>query len=110
MGVEENTSTAKVGSVARRRFNPKLRFILGAIVGFGLGIALIVISGEFPNPIIADAVASSLTFIGIGLAVLGYVELRRGNESILSDFFFGFGAGLIIVSFLGAGNGTLTLM
>jgi len=84
--------------------------VFGAVSGLALaGIALIIFSGTTIPPLLSDGIFSGLTFAGIGLAVYGYYVNTKSRSTTLTDFLLGFGIGLILVAFLGAGNGTLSL-
>jgi len=110
LGLEKGASVPSMSNSAGLWVNRQLRFVLGVIVGFVLGIVLIALSNVVSQPLVSDATASSLTFVGIGLGIVGYIHHRRGSQSLFADFFFGFGVGIVVVSFLGAGNGTLSFM
>ena len=98
-------------TAARSGLNQQTRFIIGTILGFAVsGSALFVFSTILAGSLISDAVLSGFTFLGIGLSVLGYLEHRKGSTSLLSDLVFGFGMGIVVVSFIGAGYGSIALV
>lgn len=86
------------------------RFVIGAAIGLILaGILLALFATIYSTSSIADAVLSGMTFLGIGLSVIGYLIQRRSTISPAMDFIFGFGIGVVIVSFFGTISGTLTV-
>lgn len=91
-------------------FSRQNRFVIGAAIGLILaGILLALFATIYSTSSIADTVLSGMTFLGIGLSVIGYFAQRRKIISPAMDFIFGFGIGVVIVSFFGTVSGTLTV-
>ncbi len=87
------------------------RFMLGLVLGFALGSALVVIfSGSFQPSWLASGILSSMTYGGFALILFGYFYKRNGDKTFIKDFLLGTGIGLILVWFVAAGNGTLSLV
>ena len=86
------------------------RFVFGLVLGFIVGAILVLVFSGISSPAwIGSVVLSSMTFSGFALILFGYFYKRKGVKTFSSDFLLGFGIGLILVWFVGAGNGTLTL-
>ncbi|MHB8567687.1 MAG: hypothetical protein ACYC7D_01170 [Nitrososphaerales archaeon] len=90
--------------------NRQLRFVIGAAIGLIIaGFALAVFATIYSQSPVATTILSGMTFLGIGLAVGGYLLDREGYTSSWFDFIFGFGVGVMLVSFFGTMSGTLTV-
>ena len=86
------------------------RFVLGLVLGFIAGAILVLVFSGITSPAwIGSYVLSSMTFSGFALILFGYFYKRKGVKTFAADFLLAFGIGLILVWFVGAGNGTLTL-
>ena len=85
--------------------NGKSSFILGAVAGL-ITASLVYFAFLFVIPsALSDAIVSGVTLIGIGSAIGGFYVQWRGDHSTTSYLVLGFGAGIVIVAFLGAGAG-----
>jgi hypothetical protein len=86
------------------------RFIFGLMLGVSAGTGcLLIFSGSFEPSWIGSAVLSAMTYTGIALILFGYFYKRGETRNFVADFFLALGIGIILVWFVGAGNGTLTL-
>jgi len=86
------------------------RFVFGLVLGFIAGAILVLVFSGITSPAwIGSDVLSSMTFSGFALILFGYFYKRKGVKTFAADFLLAFGIGLILVWFVGAGNGTLTL-
>jgi peptidoglycan/LPS O-acetylase OafA/YrhL len=85
------------------------RFILGLIIGSTIGgILVLSFSGNLLAAWIESIILSFVTYGGIALIIFGYLYKKNGQKTFVSDFALGVGIGLIVVWFVGAGNGTIT--
>ena len=86
------------------------RFIFGLVIGALLGTTfLLVFSGNFQPPWIGSAALSAMTYLGFALVLFGYFYKRGKTKNFAADFLLALGIGILLVWFVGAGNGTLTL-
>lgn len=88
------------------------RFILGLITGVTIGAILILIfSGinvsQSDQLSLASVVLSGMTYSGFALVLFGYLYKRGGAKNFMADFLLGVGIGIILVWFVGAGNGSI---
>ncbi len=90
--------------------NRRLRFIVGVVLGFVVaGFVQLIFSFDTLSSLpVGSMLAGSMTILGLILAGSGYVAHERNDNSIVSDLLLGFGIGLILVAFIGAGNGSLS--
>jgi hypothetical protein len=85
------------------------RFILGLIVGVSLGsVVIFVFSGSIMSSLVESIFLSFVTYGGFALILGGYFYKKNGQKTFASDFALGMGIGMIMVWFVGAGNGTIT--
>ncbi|MGI0091221.1 MAG: hypothetical protein ACREBS_05890 [Nitrososphaerales archaeon] len=97
----------RASSIVRNR---PYRFILGLLLGFVFGaILVLVFSSSIAPSWIGDIILSSMTYGSFALVLFGYFYKKDGRKTFAADFLFGLGVGLILVWFVGAGNGTLTM-
>ncbi len=86
------------------------RFIFGIVLGVSVGsAALIIFSGNLEPSWVGNVVLSTMTYLGFALILFGYFYKRGETKNFTADFFLALGIGIILVWFVGAGNGTLTL-
>lgn len=90
--------------------NRRLRFIVGVVLGLVVAgvIQLIFSFGPLSSLPVGSLLAGSMTILGLIFAGAGYVAHVRNDNSITSDLLLGFGIGLVLVAFIGAGNGSLS--
>ena len=78
------------------------------MLGAFIGSLLIIVFSAFNPQWIGDTVLSSMTYFGFGVTLFGWFYKRNGEKNFTADFLLGLGIGLLVVWFVGAGNGTLT--
>jgi VIT1/CCC1 family predicted Fe2+/Mn2+ transporter len=83
----------------------KSSFLWGAVLGFVVAAAVYyVFYFVVPSPV-SNLLVSGVTLVGIGLAIGGYYTQWKGDRSPSTYFLLGFGAGIIVVAFVGVGSG-----
>lgn len=80
-------------------------FLVGASLGLLLSAVVYYVFSFVVTSPISDIVVSGTTLLGIGFSAGGYFFHWRGDNSMATFFVTGFGAGIILVAFLGAGAG-----
>lgn len=108
--LEESTlkvmiKTASVALVERRVY----RFIIGLALGVSFGVICLLVFSSYNPSWIGSAVLSVMTYLGLALILFGYFYKRGETKRFAADFTLALGIGIILVWFVGAGNGTLTL-
>jgi hypothetical protein len=97
--------TASVALVQRRAY----RFVLGIVLGVASGATLVLVFSSASIPgWLGDGVLSAMTYAGFALILFGYFYRRGKTRNFASDFTLAIGIGIILVWFIGAGNGTIT--
>ena len=81
-------------------------FLLGSAIGLAAASAIYYVFTFAVSFAYSNLVISGITLPGIGLAVGGYYMHWKGDNSPGSYFILGLGVGIVIVAFIGAGNGT----
>jgi hypothetical protein len=94
-----------------KKTSAQTRFIIGMVLGLAIAGAYLAIFSvtAFALSPLAPFALSGFAVFGIVLSIVGYLDHRKGKETLLSDFFFGLGMGIVIVSFLNAGYGSMAL-
>lgn len=80
-------------------------FLMGVVIG--LVVASLVYSVflfAIPSAL-SDAIVSGTTLVGIGCALGGYFVQWRGDRSASTYLILGFGIGVVVIGFVGAGAG-----
>jgi hypothetical protein len=81
-------------------------FLLGTVLGLGVSGVVYYLFGFVVDSAASYAIISGVTLLGFGLAIGGYLVYWRGDRSFTTYFLTGLGIGILIVAFIGAGNGT----
>jgi hypothetical protein len=77
-------------------------------IGVVIGAILVSIFSAFDPTWVGDAILSGMTYGGFAFIIFGFLYKKNGAKNFIADFFLGVGIGLILVWFIGAGNGTIT--
>jgi hypothetical protein len=90
--------------------NGKSTFLLGTGIGIGVAAVIFFLFVYILLYPFSNLVLSGVTFLGIGLAAGGYFSHWKGDRSFTTFFILGLGIGITLVSFIGAGYGSIFLV
>jgi hypothetical protein len=90
--------------------NGKNTFLFGTGAGIAIAAVIYFVFNFVLLYTVSEIVLSGLTFLGIGLAAGGYFSHWKGDRSFTTFFVLGLGIGIVLVSFIGAGYGSIYLV
>jgi hypothetical protein len=90
--------------------NAKNTFVLGVLLGIAISGAFYFLFSFIVLYAFSDLVLSGVTLLGIGFAGGGYFAHWKGDRSFTTYFVLGLGVGIVLVSFIGAGYGSIYLV
>lgn len=80
-------------------------FLVGSAIGLAISSVIYYYFTFAVRYAFANLVISGITLIGLGAAIGGYYTVWKGDHSPSTYFILGFGAGVVVVAFIGAGSG-----
>lgn len=83
----------------------KSSFLIGSVAGLVLAGAIYYVFTFVVFYAYGNLMLSGITLFGFGSAIGGYYTVWKGDKSPLTYFILGFGAGVVVVAFIGAGSG-----
>jgi hypothetical protein len=105
----EGSAVLAISTTTRKILtNRAYRFILSLGVGAAIGASLLATFSTFSPSWLGSIVLSGMTYSGFAFILFGFFYKKNGVQNFTGDFLLGLGVGLIVVWFIGAGNGTIT--